>query len=54
MRLCEKIKKYFPNSLNKLSKDEVKYLEDEPFMTESCGDCSHLRWGYCEYLRIRP
>ncbi|MFQ6084006.1 MAG: hypothetical protein ACE5WD_11720 [Candidatus Aminicenantia bacterium] len=25
--------------------EEIKYLEDEPFMTESCGACSHLRWG---------
>ena len=29
-----------------LSKGEIKYLQKSPFRTESCGECSHLLWGY--------
>lgn len=33
--------------IDKLSEEEVDELlfEKYPFETESCGDCSHLRWG---------
>ena len=47
MSLLIKIEKYLPSEYMKLTGVERDLLNDDEFKTESCGDCSHFRWGKC-------
>lgn len=44
--LYSQIVKHFPEIIKNLNEEEKELLLDDYFLTESCGDCSKLKWGF--------